>query len=55
MPDQATVNDGLRALTYVGTKDELQIIDSFANNAANGQDLREVATRAAKSIRARKE
>src|SRR5438876_809362 len=34
-PDRATVGDALRALAYVGTKDDLPLIDTYANNAAN--------------------
>src|SRR6266508_456287 len=39
-PDRATVSDALRALAYVGTRDDLPIIDAYANNAANEADLR---------------
>jgi hypothetical protein len=52
-PDRATVNDSLRALTFVGTKDDLEIIDSYANNASNDAELRQVAAEVTKSIRAR--
>ena len=52
-PDRATVSDALRALAYVGTKDDLAVIDAHANNAANEADLRQAALQAAKSIRAR--
>jgi len=52
-PDRATVSDALRALAYVGTKDDLAVIDAYANNAANEADLRQAALQAAKSIRAR--
>src|SRR3989442_2716358 len=52
-PDRATVSDALRALAYVGTKDDLPMIEAYANNAANEADLRQAALEAAKSIRAR--
>src|SRR5207244_4517710 len=52
-PDRATVSVALRALAYVGTKDDLAVIDAYANNAANEADLRQAALQAAKSIRAR--
>src|SRR5438309_6958917 len=52
-PDQATVSDALRALAYVGTKNDLPIIEAYANNPANEADLRQTAVEAAKSIRAR--
>ena len=52
-PDRATVSDALRALAYVGTRDDLAVIDAYANNAANEADLRQAALQAAKSIRAR--
>src|SRR5438067_2491706 len=53
-PDRATVSDALRALAYVGTKDDLPLIDAYANNAANEADLRQAALQAAKSIRTRR-
>jgi len=52
-PDRATVSDALRALAYVGTNDDLPIIDAYANNAANEAALRQAALEGAKSIRAR--
>jgi len=52
-PDRATVSDALQALAYVGTNDDLPMIDAYAHNAANEADLRQVAVEAAKSIRAR--
>jgi biotin carboxyl carrier protein len=54
IPDRATVTNALRALAYVGTKDDLPIIDAYANNGANEADLRQAALEAAKSIRTRK-
>ena len=53
-PDRATVSDALRALAYVGTKDDLALIDAYANDAANEADLRQAALQAAKSIRTRR-
>src|SRR5437870_9344060 len=38
-PDRATVSDALRALAYVGTKDDLSILDAYVNNAANETGL----------------
>jgi multidrug efflux pump subunit AcrA (membrane-fusion protein) len=52
-PDRATVSDALRALAYIGTKDDLPIIDAYANNAARETDLRQAALEAAKAIRTR--
>src|SRR5205807_1084194 len=52
-PDRATVSDALRALAYVGTKDDLPIIDAYANNAANEAGLKQAAVEAVKAIRAR--
>jgi len=52
-PDRATVSDALRALAYVGTRDDLPIIDAYANNATNEADLRQAALEASKSIRTR--
>jgi len=52
-PDRATVSDALQALAYVGTNDDLPIIEAYANNAANEADLRQAALQAAKSIRTR--
>ena len=52
-PDQVTVSDALRALAYVGTKNDLPIIEAYANNPATEADLRQTAVEAAKSIRAR--
>jgi len=52
-PDQATVSDALRALAYVGTRNDLPIIEAYANNPATEADLRQTAVEAAKSIRAR--
>jgi pyruvate/2-oxoglutarate dehydrogenase complex dihydrolipoamide acyltransferase (E2) component len=52
-PDRTTVSDALRALAYIGTKDDLSLIDAYANNAAKDADLKQVAVEAAKSIRAR--
>src|SRR5437870_7477155 len=52
-PDRATVSDALRALAYVGTKDDLPSIETYANNSTNEEALRQAALEAAKSIRAR--
>src|SRR5437870_9928628 len=38
-PDRATVSDALRALAYVGTNDDLSILDAYVNNAANETGL----------------
>jgi len=55
IPDQTTVSDALRALAYVGTKDDLPMIDAYANNPLNEAGLRQAALEAAKSIRAHAE
>jgi hypothetical protein len=51
-PDRATVSDALRALAYVGTKDDLPVIDSCAQANA-GSDIAQQAALTAKGIRAR--
>jgi len=51
-PDQATVNDALRGLAYVGTKDDLSLVESFAEAGA-GAETGQQATLTAKAIRAR--
>ena len=52
-PDRATVIDALRGLLYVGTPEDLPVIDAYAGNAANEAALRDLANQAAKAIRAR--
>lgn len=52
-PDRATVSDALRALAYVGTKDDLSSINSYANNSANDAELRAAALESAKAVRSR--
>jgi biotin carboxyl carrier protein len=53
-PDRATVNDALRALQYVGTKDDLPLIESFSQGAAtNDAELKQQAAATAKAIEAR--
>jgi len=51
-PDQATVNDALQGLAYVGTKDDLSLVESFAQAGA-GAETGQQATLTAKAIRAR--
>src|SRR5206468_530493 len=50
-PDQATVKDALRALAYVGTTEDLPLIETYTENTAS--DIKQSATEAAKSIRSR--
>jgi len=52
-PDRATVIDALRGLLYVGTAEDLPMIDAYASNAANETALRDLATQAARAVRAR--
>ena len=52
-PDRATVSDALRALAYVGTNDDLPMINAYANNSTNEATLRQASLEAAKSIRTR--
>jgi len=52
-PDRSTVIDALRALLYVGTPEDLPLLDAYENNSANESALRDLATQAAKTIRTR--
>jgi len=52
IPDQTTVLDALRALAYVGTKDDLPLIDSCAQIDASSETAIQ-ASQTAKAIRAR--
>src|SRR6266705_6797398 len=52
-PDQATVKDALRAFAYVGTTDDLPVIEAYSNDTTNRADVRQAAVEAAKAIRAR--
>jgi len=52
-PDRATVIDALRALLYVGTSEDLSLLDSYANDRGSEAGLRDLASQAAKTIRAR--
>ncbi len=51
-PDLATINDGLRALAYVGTKDDLPLIESVAQSGASAETVQQ-AMLTAKAIRDR--
>ena len=54
IPDRATVNDALRALQYVGTKDDLALVESFAQGiATNDAEIKQQAVVTAKAIEAR--
>jgi HEAT repeat protein len=53
-PDQATVIDALRALAYVGTKEDLPLIEEAARSD-NSAELGNQATQTAKAIRSRSE
>ena len=53
-PDSATVNDALRALQYVGIKDDLPLIESLSEgSAASDAEIRQQALVTAKAIEAR--
>ena len=53
-PDRATVNDALRALQYVGTKDDLPVIESFSQGAAaSDSEIKQQAAITAKAIESR--
>src|SRR5712692_1098400 len=53
-PDRATVSDALRALAYVGTKDDLSLVEAFAQESATSDaETRQQAAASAKAIRAR--
>jgi biotin carboxyl carrier protein len=50
-PDRATINDALRALQYVGTKDDLPLVESFARGSAtNDAEIKQQAVVTAKAI-----
>jgi len=51
-PDQATVVDALRALAYVGMKEDLPLIESVAQNGASVETANQAAV-TAKAIRSR--
>src|SRR5258708_1878623 len=52
-PDRATVNDALRALQYVGTMDDLPLIESFSKGTAtNDAELKRQAVVTAQAIEA---
>src|SRR5437588_9331760 len=51
-PDRATINDALRALSYVGTKDDLPLVESCAQSGASAETIQQ-ATLTAKAIRDR--
>lgn len=53
-PDRATVHDALRALQYVGTKDDLPLIESFSQGTAtNDAEIKQQALVTGKAIEAR--
>src|SRR6266567_5166604 len=54
-PDRSTVIDALRALLYVGTPEDLPLLDAYENNSANESALRNLAANAFKAIRTRGE
>jgi len=54
LPDQATVVDALRALAYVGTKEDLPLIED-ATRQNPGAEITNQATQTTKAIRARSE
>ncbi len=53
-PDRATVNDALRALQYVGTKDDLPLVESFVQGSGSGDaETKQQAVVTAKAIESR--
>jgi biotin carboxyl carrier protein len=53
-PDRATVNDALRALQYVGAKDDLPLIEPFAQGTAtNDAEIKQQAVVTTKAIESR--
>jgi biotin carboxyl carrier protein len=53
-PDRATINDALRALQYVGTKEDVPLIESFSQGpAANDAEIKQQAAVTAKAIESR--
>src|SRR5713226_5108686 len=53
-PDRATINDALRGLAYVGTKEDLPLIESFSQGtAANDAEIKQKAVITAKAIESR--
>jgi len=53
-PDRATINDALRALQYVGTKDDLPLLESFAQETtANDAEIKQQLVVTTKAIEAR--
>lgn len=51
-PDRSTVNDALQALAYVGTRDDLPVIESCAQTDASAETTQQAAA-AAKAIKSR--
>ncbi len=54
-PDRSTVIDAMRGLLYVGTPEDLPLLDAYENNSANESALRNLAANAFKAIRTRGE
>jgi hypothetical protein len=52
-PDRATLNDALRALAYIGTKEELPLIETLSQGSAVDDDLKQQAGLTARAIRSR--
>ena len=53
-PDRATINDALRALAYIGTKEDLPLVESFSQGtAANDAEIKQQAVITAKAIESR--
>jgi HEAT repeat protein len=52
-PDSATINDALRALAYVGTKEDLPLVEKFAASATSDAETRQQAGASAKTIKSR--
>src|SRR6267154_1974511 len=51
-PDRSTVNDALQALAYVGTRDDLPVIEQCAQ-ASGSAETAQQATAAVKAIKSR--
>jgi multidrug efflux pump subunit AcrA (membrane-fusion protein) len=53
-PDRATITDALRALAYVGTKDDLPLIEPWSQGTTtNDAEIRQQAASTVKAIESR--
>lgn len=53
IPDRATISDALHALAYVGTKDDLPLIETLSQGSAVDDDLKQQAGLTARAIGSR--